>query len=176
LTIKDAKFAPEGNNIRITTGPAASYWNPANVAKGDYTVKASFREPKQTYSHPHPFGLFIGGSKLDTDQPNMLYCVAYRNGNFIVRGFGGGKVFNVMGRTPNEAVVKATGPEAEVVQEVGWTVKGGRAECVINGKVVAGFDAPQIVGAGKLEATDGVYGIRLSHNSDVIVSNFGMTK
>lgn len=176
LTINDAKFAPEGKDIRITTGAAASYWNPKNVAKGDFTVKATFTEPKQTYNHPHPFGVFIGGSKLDADQPNLLYCVAYRDGTFTVRQFIGGKPSQVARKAPHEAVVKAAGPEAEVKQEVGWTVKGGRAECVINGQVVAGFDAAQIVGAGKLESTDGVYGIRLSHNSDVIVSNFGMAK
>lgn len=178
MTINDSKFASEGNGFRITTGPAASYWNPANTAKGDFTVKATFREPKQTYNHPHPFGVFIGGSKLDSDQPNMLYCVAYRDGTFVVRQFGGGTppVTTHMRKTPHAAVQKASGPDAEVTQEVGWTVKGGRAECVINGQVVAGFDSAQIVGPGKLESTDGIVGIRLSHNSDVIVTGFNIGK
>jgi hypothetical protein len=30
----------------VTTGPAVAYWNPANKAAGDYTVKATFTEPK----------------------------------------------------------------------------------------------------------------------------------
>jgi len=42
LTVKDSKLAPEGANMRLTTGPAAVYWNPANAAKGDFTVKATF--------------------------------------------------------------------------------------------------------------------------------------
>jgi hypothetical protein len=172
LTINDSKFAPEGGGFHITTGPATTYWNPANTAKGDYSVKATFREPKQTYNHPHPFGVFIAGKGLDTDQPSMLYCVAYRDGTFLVRQFGGGTVTTVAKKAPNDAVAKASGPEAEVTQEVGWNVKGGKADCVINGKVVYSTDPATV----KLDSTDGIYGIRTTHNSDVFVTNFGMGK
>ena len=33
-TVNDDKFAPEGKGMRVTTGPAVTYWNPKNVAKG----------------------------------------------------------------------------------------------------------------------------------------------
>jgi hypothetical protein len=176
MAITDSKFAQEGNAIHITTGPAASYWNPANMAKGDYTVKATFREPKQTYRHPHPYGLFIGGSKLETDQPNMLYCIAYRNGTFLVRQFANGAVNNVVQRAPNPAVHKVEAQDAEITQEIAWNVKGGNAECVINGTVVASLKKADIVGPGKLESTDGIAGIRAAHNSDVYVTGFSVTK
>jgi hypothetical protein len=177
LTINDSKFAPEGKGYRLTTGPAALYWNPANVGKGDFTVKATFTEPKQAYNHPHPYGVFIGGSALDTDAPNALYCAAYRNGNYIVRGFSGGKRFDVVAKpAPNDAVKKASGPEAEVVQEVGRTVKGDKLECVVNGTAVWSGTKADVTGAGKLPSTDGVTGIRVSHNSDAIVSNFAVGK
>ena len=45
-TIKDAKLAQEGSVLHVTTGPAVTYWNPANKVSGDYTVKATFTEPK----------------------------------------------------------------------------------------------------------------------------------
>src|SRR4051812_42082655 len=47
--LEDAKLAQDGNAgnvIRATTGPATTFWNPANTAKGDYTIKATFLEPK----------------------------------------------------------------------------------------------------------------------------------
>jgi hypothetical protein len=169
MTINDSKFASEGNALHLTVGPAASYWNPANTVKGDYTVKATFREPKIDASHPHPYGIFIGGSNLDTDTQTMLYCSAYSDGTFLVRGFSGGTVFNVSKRGPHAAVNKA-GADGSVTQEVGWNVKGDRAECVINGQVVAGFNKGEITGAGKLGSTDGVYGLRVSHNVDVTVT------
>ena len=33
-----------------------------------------------------------------------------------------------------------------------------------------------VVGAGKLKSTDGVYGLRSAHNTEVHVSNFGIAK
>jgi hypothetical protein len=40
-------------------------------------------------THPHPYGAFIGGNDMGTaDQ--TLYCAAYGNGKFVVRGFGPG--------------------------------------------------------------------------------------
>ena len=113
LTITDSKFAPEGSGLRLMTGAAGLYWSPANAGKGDYSVKATFNEPKQPYNHPHPYGVFIGGKGLDSDTPQALYCAAYRNGNYIVRGFSGGKLFAVVQKPmPNEAVKKAESPEA----------------------------------------------------------------
>jgi len=176
-TIADSKFDQEGNALHLKVGPAAIYWNPANTAKGDYTVKATFKETKVTSDHPHPYGVFIGGKNLDTDKPNLMYCVAYGDGTFLVRQFvaTGNGVANIAKRQPHAAVHKA-GSDGGVTNDVGWSVKGGRAECVINGTSVAGFDGAEIVGPDKLESTDGIYGIRVSHNIDVTVSGLGVTK
>ena len=71
-----------------------TYWNPANKATGNYTVKATFTEPKymSLNNHPHPYGIVIAGNDLGTPQQSYLYCAAYGNGKFIVRGFGPGSV------------------------------------------------------------------------------------
>lgn len=174
-TINDSKFAEEGGALHLTVGPAASYWNPANTAAGDYTVKATFKEAKQTFSHPHPFGLFIGGNKLGTDQQSLMYCVAYRDGGYLVRRFNGDVATTVVKKTPNDAVAKAAA-DAPVTQDIEWRVKGNRVECAVNGTVVVGFDKAEVAGEGKLESTDGVYGIRSAHNTDVVVSGLKMTK
>lgn len=171
-TIKDSKFEEKDGAFHIAAGSASTYWNPANVAKGDYTVSATFTEPKIAAGHPHPYGLFIGGGGLDTEQPTYVYCVAYGDGTALVRGFSDGTVVNFAKRQPYPAVNKA-GEGGTVKQTVAWTVKGDRAECSINGTVVAGFDKSELVGAGKLASTDGVYGIRAAHNVDIVVSDFG---
>ena len=87
MTLTSAKLVKDGDALHVTTGPAVTYWNPANKASGDYTVKATFKEPKymNLNSHPHPYGLVIAGNDLGTDQQSYLYCAAYGNGNFIVR-------------------------------------------------------------------------------------------
>ena len=177
LTITDSKLAPEGQAMRLMTGAAGLYWNPANMGKGDFSVKATFDEPKQPYNHPHPYGVFIGGKGLDSETPQALYCAAYRNGNYIVRGFSGGKPFQVVGKPmPNEAVKKAATPEEQVVQDVSLAVRGDKVECTVNGTSVWSAAKADVVGAGKLDSTDGMTGIRVSHNSDAIVSNFAVGK
>ena len=136
LTINDSKLAPEGAGFRLMTGAAGLYWNPANMGKGDYSVKATFDEPKQPYNHPHPYGVFIGGKGLDGDAPQALYCAAYRNGNYIVRGFSGGKPFAIVQKpAPNDAVAKAAA-DAPVKQEVALRVAGDKVECTVNGTSV----------------------------------------
>ena len=176
--LNDAKLAQEGNALHVTTGPATTFWNPANTASGNYTVKATFLEPRfmELNSHPHSYGIFIGGNAMGTDQMSLMYCVAYGDGQDLVRGFSGPTVFTLLNTSPNAAVHKAAGVGQPVTQDIAWTVKDGRAECAINGKVVAGYDRAQMIGAGKLSSTDGVYGIRFTHNVEAIITGLSMTK
>jgi len=179
LTLNSAKLVKEGKGLHVTTGPAVTYWNPANVAKGDYTVSATFFEPKymNLNDHPHPYGIVVAGNDLGTDQQSYLYCAAYGNGTFIVRGFGPAP-FQMGGRPPtaDPAVNKAAGVGQPVTQEIAITIKGQSVSCSINKKVVATFDKSALVTAGKLKSTDGVYGIRFAHNTDAIVTDLKVTK
>src|SRR5689334_24385261 len=111
MTLNSAKFAKEGNALHVVTGPAVTYWNPANKANGNYTVKATFREPKymNLNSHPHPYGIMVAGNDLGTAQQSYLYCAAYGNGTFIVRGFGPQAFQMNGGGDANPAVHKAAG-------------------------------------------------------------------
>jgi hypothetical protein len=170
--IEDTKFVLADGKFTITTGPAANYWNPANTASGDYTIKATFHEPSymNVNTHGHPYGIFIGGNDLGTDQASLLYCAPYGNGTVIVRGFGPA-AFRMNGpRGAAHEAVKKVEKGQSVTQDVMWTVKGGRAECSINGAVVAGYDKAELVAEGKLKSLDGVYGIRAAHNVDLVVS------
>lgn len=178
-TVNNAKFTAEGKGFHITTGPALTYWNPANKASGNYTVTATFNEPKymNLNTHPHPYGIFIAGNDLGTAGQSYLYCAAYGNGNFIVRGFGP-DAFQMNGRRGemNAAVHKAAGQGEPVTQEISMSVKGDKVECSINGTSVASYDKPAVVTTGKLKSTDGVYGLRFAHNTEVIVSGLTVKK
>ena len=109
----------------------------------------------------------IAGNDLGTAKQSYLYCAAYGNGNFIVRGFGP-EPFQVNGRRgePNAAVNKAAAKGEPVTQEIAVSVKGDKVECAINGTVVGSYDKATLVTAGKLKSTDGVYGIRFAHNTE----------
>jgi hypothetical protein len=180
MSLKDVKLAKEGDALHVTTGPATTFWNPANKASGDYTVKATFTEPKymNLNSHPHPYGIVIAGNDLGTDQQSYIYCAAYGNGTFIVRGMGPAP-FQVAGGgegEANAAIHKAAGQGQPVTQNIAMSVKGDKVSCTINGTQVWSDTKANLVSAGKLKSTDGVYGIRFAHNTEGTVSGLTLTK
>ncbi len=52
--------------------PPSLIGRPGDKASGDYTVKATFTEPKymNLNTHPHPYGVFIAGNDEGTPRPD----------------------------------------------------------------------------------------------------------
>jgi hypothetical protein len=172
--IKNAKFTDMGGGFHVTSGPAAIYWNPANVAKGNYTVKASFTQTKAP-THPEAYGLFIGGSKLSEDGQNYLYCIVRGDGKYMVKHRYGSETHTLADWTEN-AAVKKQDAAGKATNEIAWKVGADKVSCSVNGTDVQTFSRSDLTGAGKLEALDGIYGIRVNHNLDVHIAGFGMAK
>jgi hypothetical protein len=126
-------------------------------------------------THPHPYGIMIGGNDLGTPNMSLLYCSAYGNGRFIVRGFGPAS-FSVNARGEANPAINKVETGQPVTQEVALSVKGDKVECAVNGTVVGSYDKAAVVGAGKLKSTDGVYGLRFGHNTEAVVTGFALTK
>src|SRR5260370_33203761 len=126
MTIESAKLTQEGDALHATTGPATTYWMNDASASGDYTVKATFNEPKymKLNSHPHPYGVFIAGNDMGTPNQTDLYCAPYGNGKYIVRRFGPPPFkMNVFRGDANGAVHKAPGRGQPVTQNIALSVK-----------------------------------------------------
>ncbi len=180
-TLADARFAKEGDTYHVTTGPATTYWNPANTASGDYTVSATFTEPKfmNLNDHPHPYGIVIAGNDMGTDNRRVP----------VLRGLRQRAVHHAWlrsGRLPDERPRGgAPMPPCTRPPAVGQAGRRRTSPCQVKGDKVsmrhqrhrrASYDKSQVVAAGKLKSTDGVYGIRFAHNTDGIVSNLKVTK
>ncbi len=179
MTLNDARLIQEGDALHVTTGPATTYWMSNATASGDFTVKATFNEPKymNLNSHAHPYGIFIGGNDMGTSDQSELYCAAFGNGKFIVRGFGPTpfRMNGLLGKS-NSAIHKAPGRGQPVTQDISVSVKGNTVTCAVNGSVVASYDKAALTGGGKLRSTDGYYGLRFAHNTDVLVTGLAMSK
>jgi hypothetical protein len=177
--LNNARLDEKGGTLHVRTGPAVTYWNPANRAMGNYTVSATFDEAKymELMNHPHPYGIMIAGNDLGTENQSYIYCSAYGNGTFIVRGMGPAP-FQASARKPepNAAINKAAGKGSSVTQEIAMSVNGDNITCSVNGTVVGTYKKADLVAAGKLKATDGVYGIRFAHNTEATVTGLSMTK
>jgi hypothetical protein len=179
-TIQQSKLVKEGDALKVTTGPAIAYYHPSNTASGNYTVKATFTEKEfmGLNGHAHPYGLFIGGNDLNGSSASYLYCTAYGDGRYIMRGFGPA-VFNVLGGgrgASAPSINKAAANGQPVTQEIAINVNADNVECVINGAVVGTALKTDIVGVGKLKSTDGVYGVRFGHNTEATVAGLTMVK
>lgn len=171
--ISDAKFFAMGDALHVTAGPAATYWNPAHVASGRYTVRATFTQTRAPV-HPEAYGLFMGGTRLDGADQNYLYCVVFGTGMYSIKHRFGGEVHTLVDRKASEALRKADA-SGKATNEIAWKVDAQNVSCVINGVAVETFPRAVLVGPGKLESIDGTYGIRVNHNLDVHITGFAMT-
>ncbi len=134
LTVKDSKLRPRA---RATADHRSGgvMLERQERQQGRLFGQGDVLEPKQAYNHRILRRLHRRRLARWWHRQRAVLR-GLRNGNYIIRGFSGGKRFDIVPKpVPNDAV-KAAGPEAEVVQEVGWNVKGDSVECVINGTSV----------------------------------------
>lgn len=172
-TVNDSRLRMENGALRLSVGPAGNFWNPSHHAHGNYEVSATFKEHKMAASHPHSYGIFIGGNDLESDTETLMYCIAYGNGTYSIKTFHGANVQTLVDRAASDALVKADA-NGEATNTIGWRVQGGNASCVINGQSVHTVTRAQAVAADKLKSLDGNYGIRVSHNVELTVSGLRM--
>ncbi|HEX9564879.1 MAG TPA: hypothetical protein VF981_12935 [Gemmatimonadaceae bacterium] len=171
--IGDIRFIEWNGGFRLTSGPHAIVWNPANRASGDYTVTARVSKTRESIStHEESYGLFIGGNDLTGPRWNYLYCVVFGTGTVMVRHRGGSETATLLGKTANPAISRDGGNSA--TDEIALWVRDGRVGCSVNGAEVFSAATSDMIGPGKLISTDGVFGLRASHNLDVIIERLSV--
>jgi hypothetical protein len=174
MKLADLRFAPMGDGMHVTTGPAAIFWSPSSKGEGSYTVTASFTQTKAP-EHAEFYGVFMGGSDLEKESQNYLYCLVSGTGVFLVKHRYGNEMHDLQARTVHAAITKADAA-GKATNAVAWRVTPERTSCLINGKEVWGYASKDLLGPGKLVSTDGIAGIRVNHNLDVHVSGFAIAK
>lgn len=167
--IDDAKFVSMGSGFHVTSGPAAIYWNPANAAKGAYTVKASLTQTKAP-EHREAYGIFVGGDDLTDATQSYLYMVVAGTGEFTIKHRAGAQTHTIVDWTKN-AAVKAADAAGKATNEVAIEVGPSELRFLVNGTEV--HKAPK---SGMLATVDGETGLRVNHNLDVHVGSFSVTK
>ncbi len=166
--VADLKFVSMGPGFHVTSGPAAIYFNPANAAKGNYTVKASLTQTKAP-THREAYGVFIGGDDLKGDKQSYLYVVVAGTGEYTIKHRAGSQTHTVVDWTASPALKKAD-EAGKATNEIAIEV-GSDVRVLLNGSEV--FKQPKDKVMGSL---DGVVGLRVNHNLDVHVGSFSVTK
>ena len=163
------KFTVSGAGFHAINPMAAIYWNPANTATGDYTLKGTFKLIKST-GYDEYYGLIFGGSGLEGGTQSYLYFMVTDDGTYLIKRRDGSSTKEVSPKTASAAVKKpdASGTATNALEV---RVLADKIEFVINGTVVTTL--PKTGAAAK---TDGVYGMRINHQLDVQIDGFGVSK
>jgi hypothetical protein len=167
-----------GSGFHATAGARAIYWRPGDVATGNYKVSATFTLTKAP-SHPEAYGLIFAGKDLAGPNENYIYFTLGGNGSYLIKHRAGDaetQIHTIQEWTPSDAIAKAdaSGKSTDKLEVV---VGPQKIQYLINGKEVYSMDRAKAVGAGNmLTSTDGIAGIRVSHNLDVHIADFKITK
>ena len=163
------KFVTMGNGFHATNPQAAVYWNPANAATGNYTVKASFRLVRP--SNPtNYYGLVLGGSELDGPNQSYIYFTVAQDGSWLLKRRDGDAAPTIAGKTVTDAV-KKPGADGTSVNDLEVRVQASKIDYVVNGTVV--HSTPK---TGTTAKTNGLTGIRVNHMLEVHIDNFSVVK
>ncbi|HUR32464.1 MAG TPA: hypothetical protein VM032_01625 [Vicinamibacterales bacterium] len=164
------KFVTMGTGFHATNPQAAVFWNPANTATGNYTVKASFKLVKPS-SHSNYYGLVFGGSELEGPNQSYIYFTVSQDGTWLLkRRDGDANAPTIAARTASDAV-KKPGPDGTSVNDLEVRVQASKIDYVVNGTVV--HSTPK---TGMTARTDGLTGIRVNHMLEVHVDGFSVVK
>ena len=162
------KFVTMGSGFHATNPQAAVYWNPANTATGNYTLKATFKLVKTT-GHGEYFGLVFGGNALDGAAQKYLYFMVNSEGEWLVKSRDGNGTSPVASSGGPSDAVKAAASDGTSTNALEVRVGADKVDFVVNGKVVNSMPK-----AG--QKTDGVYGLRINHMLEVHVDGFAVSK
>ena len=170
IKLEDAKFFAIGKDFHITTGPAAIYYNPKDVAKGDFTVKATFTQTKAP-SHPEAYGLFVGGTNLQDSTQSYVYFLTRGDGKFLINHRAGTQIHKIVDWTASDATTKQDAA-GKATNTLSIRATKDTVSFLANGTVVKAFSKAEMHGF----SPDGQPGIRVNHNLDVHVSGFEVAK
>jgi hypothetical protein len=165
----DLKFMTMGKGFHVTTGPAGTFWNPANTAAGDFTAAATFTLMKPS-GHVNYYGLIFGGSDLGGPNQSYIYFVVGQNGTYSIRHRQGAEVHDIQSRVAHSAI-QQPGSSGQSVNALEVRVAGNNISYVVNGTAV--HTTPK---TGMTAKTDGLVGVRINHLLDVHVEGFAVSK
>ena len=162
-------FRTMGDGVHASTAGrgAAIFWQPDSMAKGDYTISASFTQTEPS-GHPNAQGLFFGGSDLSGSTQRYSYFVIRQGGEFLVKKRMGNDTPTLVDWTAHDAI-NDLDDQGRSTNTLAVEVGSSQVRFLVNGTEVASQPRSAV-------DTDGITGLRISHLLDVHIGdlNLGM--
>jgi hypothetical protein len=166
----DIKFVATDSGFHAMNPKAAVYWNPANTATGNYTIKGTFKLLR-TSGHSEYYGLIFGGSDLEGPAQSYVYFMVESEGTWLIKSRNGNSTAQIASSgSPSDAVKRAdaSGTSTNALEV---HIMPDKIQFLVNGKVVNTM--PKSAMTAK---TDGIYGMRVNHMLEVQVDGFALSK
>ena len=162
-TAPDAKLAPMGTGVHVTSGGAAIYWREKDRPSVPFTATASFTQTKAPM-HPEAYGLFYMGNKLAGAEQSYAYLLVRGDGKVMVKHRAGAELHTILDWTENAAVHKQDA-DGKATNTLSVAASADSTRLMVNGVQVIAI-------GGAYAKADGHVGLRVNHNLDVHVDNF----
>lgn len=156
-----------GAGFHFITGPAGIYYKLTDQAMGAYETHATFTQVEPS-AHPEAYGLIIGGSGLDGPNQKYTYFLVRQDGMFLVKRRAGAQTPTVTNWT-SHAAVKKPDASGKMTNTLSIDVGKDTVRFLVNGTEVSSTPRTQV-------DADGVAGLRINHNLNVRMENFGLKK
>jgi hypothetical protein len=145
----------------VTTGPAHILFAPGDTGGSKYSVSATF-EQLQAPAHPEAFGVFVGGSNLDSPKARYTYFLVRGDGSYMVKVRDGANTRTVTDWTAQPSIPKQDA-SGRGLYGIRMDVSGKTANVSVNGipiSTISGKDVP----------LSGIAGVRINHNLHLVVT------
>lgn len=166
--VEDVKFVSMGQGYHATLGPAGIFYNPKDVATGNFTVRATMTQTRAP-QHPEAYGLFVGGRNLTAANQEYLYFIVRQDGKYMIKHRAGTEVHTIADWTEHPAIVKADAA-GKATNALAIRSTADSIVYLVNGTQVHAQDRAH---AGAY-STNGQVGLRVNHNLDVHIADFAI--
>ncbi len=157
-------FMSMEGHVHAVLGPAGIFYQPSMTASGAFTAQGTFTLNKPA-THPEAFGMLLGGRDLDGAGQDYLYFIIRQDGKYMVKHRAGSETHTLVDWTEH-AAVRQPGADGKATNTLAVESSAAGVRFLVNGTQVATL--PRVVN------TDGIVGLRLNHNLDVVVTDFAV--
>ncbi len=168
--MSDVMLMPMGGGYHVKLGPSGIFYQPTNTASGAYSVTASFAQ-NAAPTHPEAYGIFLGGKNLDGANQDYTYFIVRGDGKYMIKHRAGTDVHTINDWTEH-AAVKKQDAAGKVTNVLTVDVQPTSVNYLVNGQQVATQSRADV----PIAVTNGIAGLRVNHNLDLMVTNFAITR
>jgi hypothetical protein len=160
---------PMDGGWHVRTARSVVLYRPADAARGNYRVTANITQTEDSPGHSEAFGLILGGKDLKGAGIAYTYFLIRADGKVLVKRRAGERTSDVTAGWLDHAAVQQAGDKGACTNELSVVVDAAEVRFLVNGKTIHRARRAEV-------DADGIAGLRVSHNLDLHLTRFAVTR